>query len=508
MQFKDNDSNYAEFNVKPYQKVSSSGILKFIESCMPPGTCSTLEEEIIVNKSVGITKLGWAPKWPLSKGFKHLIAWHLDRYHSDHTKSNGVDFNRTEYGSSFLRRNNETICDVSNIYCLRGKRVLPCASECADPLLCLSSPFDEVIQESQRLTERCQFVSYTFQFSKSTSKIQINAPDGGGECNIAFVSKYSKLAKTVDQFNSNSSRLVSKNGWTLVLVDIENEVMNGDLKSLLKISPGLFMNIRVRKALFLSDNSHMNLLSEDVQFIKSFMTSIHGKDHDLLRRDMKRFNYIKINDDADALMVLPTIRKESINTKSIYDGSSDTILKKFTLREVISSVLDEDPKRSQQASRHVAFYDLARSIFNECDFAVECKGRFKLDLHHWIRTTWIVHNFEKDDARKFRCEWYGEQAEWLDTNEALSFAYVMARLQVERYYSLDSEDEMKDIMLKTNNLKKYDRSTDRYQWHSAFPDNQLIRTIDIRAMIIERILWSKLRERKEKIKVLEDALGY
>jgi hypothetical protein len=122
--------------------------------------------------------------------------------------------------------------------------------------------------------------------------------------------------------------------------------------------------------------------------------------------------------------------------------------------------------------------------------------------------TWIAHNFERDDARKFRCEWYGEQAEWLDTNEALSFAYVMARLQVEQYYSLTDQDELKDVMLSINQQKEYARSTERYQWQSVFLDNQLIRTIDIRAMIIERSLWSKLRERKKKLNFLGDTLEH
>lgn len=503
MQSKDTNSNYAVFNVEPESKVSSSVISKFIESCMPPYTCSTLDEEVKVKISKGIRQLGWAPKWSLNKGLKYLIAWHLD-----HTKPNTTNLNRTESGSSFLQRNNEAICDASNIYCLRGKRVLPCASECADPLLCLSSPFDEVIQESRRLTEGCEFVLYTFQFSKSATKIQINAPVSGGECNVAFVSKYSKITKIVEHSKSNSSRLLSKNGWTLILVDIENEMMNGDLKSLLKISPGSFMHIDVKKALYLSDDSHMNLFPDDIQFIKSFMTTLQGTDHDLLRSDMKRFNYLKIDEDTDALMVLPSIRKESVDTKAIYDGSSDTILKKYSFEEVASLVLKEDPNRSKQASRHVAFFNLARSIFNECDFAVECKGRFKLDPHHWIRMTWIAHNFERDDARKFRCEWYGEQVEWLDTNEALSFAYVMARLQVERYYSLTDQDELKDAMLSINHQKEYARSTERYQWQSVFLDNQLIRTIDIRAMIIERSLWSKLRERKKKFNFLEDTLKH
>jgi hypothetical protein len=506
MQFKHSVSDFVVFNLQPETKVSSSAILNFIESCMPPNTCSNLDDDIKLKESKVISELGWAPKVPLSQGLMHLIAWHLDRMHFDNANLNDISFERSESGSSFLQRNNETICDAFNVYCLRGKQVLPCASECADPLLCLSSPFDEVIQESRRLTEGCQFVVYTSQFSKSAKKMQINAPGGGGECNIAFVSKSSEIAKSVENSRPKSSRLVSKNGWTLITIDIENDTMNGKLKSLLKLSPGLFMHIHVEKALFLSDDSRMNLVTEDIPFIKSFMSNLKGVDRDLLISEMNQFNYLKIDEDSDALMVLPSIRKESIDTHAIYDGSSGITFKKYSFADVASSLLDENPRRSKQASRHVAFYNIARSIFNECDFAVDCKERFKLDPHHWIRMTWIAHNFKKDGARKFRCEWYGEQTEWLDTNEALSFAYVMARLQVERFYSLDDEDENKHTMLTMNNDKEYDISTDQYQWHSVL-DNQLIRTIDIRAMKIERSLWSTLRERKKKLKAVEDALG-
>ena len=47
-------------------------------------------------------------------------------------------------------------------------------------------------------------------------------------------------------------------------------------------------------------------------------------------------------------------------------------------------------------------------------------------VNHWIRSKRIVHNFQLEEARQNRCDWYVEHFGLSNSFDQISFAYAMA----------------------------------------------------------------------------------
>ena len=53
-------------------------------------------------------------------------------------------------------------------------------------------------------------------------------------------------------------------------------------------------------------------------------------------------------------------------------------------------------------------------------------------VNHWIQSKWIAHNFQLEEARQIRYDWYFEHFIWGNWFDQISFAYVMAPREIRR----------------------------------------------------------------------------
>lgn len=523
MQYRNPNSNSAAFNIVSGEKATTSIFADLLESYMPiphHGKNRPYKEVTYdanghyVPPKIALKakdELHWAPKVSLKDGVKILLGWHLDEHlpfgrSSQSLSGDDSILSATETGRSFLVREGGALCDTNDSYCLRGRSVFPCSSECSDPASCIQSPsFDKASKVSKQLTEKCDVVLYTDNLEEDMSSITVNAPSGGsgsgsggGEsiCSIAFILKSSRLAKDSLGDSIEETDTFSHLGWNVVVIDALEDDISWELDYIFKMSPGKFFHSSVKSALYIPVNFSTDPEVDDIVFTT-----------DLLRRPTELFTaYKALNGMAkmkyevgksgrEALIVMPGALTVEKSVDAVYSGSASTVAKKVTLDLALKTLLNQRTN-SEESKRHVHFERGVNSFFyNSHDFENPDAASFKFQHQGWTRNHWVAHNMEKVEARNLRCEWYREHTKWGDNNADLSFAHIMARLSIDRFNDL-LDDEVKAAMQEQQKSDDIMMQTDSYQWHEYFDrdtkDPVYARIVDDRALIIERRLWNKV----------------
>jgi hypothetical protein len=176
------------------------------------------------------------------------------------------------------------------------------------------------------------------------------------------------------------------------------------------------------------------------------------------------------------------------------DGLHPTISQRVSLSEGLKAVVDQNSWRGNRGTRqHVQFEKKVSAFFNSHDFESQATVTFQFIHRHWVDHYWVAHNLEKVEARNLRCEWYREQIKWEDGNESLSFAHIMARMEVEHFNKLPDGEEEKTAMLEEQSTTDINMETDEYSWHivkDRYSDEMgYVRILDERGLMIERRLW-------------------
>ena len=257
----------------------------------------------------------WSPGTTPETGIRRLLSWHLDKNvpygsYSDvfDMKPNSSHALVTENGNDYLFRQKGDVCAKDDLYCLRGKMIYPCMSECASLKQCKPSPYDDIKSLSWSLSAECLTVVYTSFIGKRLNEFNSSAPNLTDQsqsgiktiCSIVFLPKESPVIMetintiTHDQFiqmnvtdrlpsesdADRSSRLLSElngrlshTGWTLIWLSNASDLSKVDHSSLwlAPLSPKRLFHPSLKYAMYLADATSLTPGVEDVLFLTSQM---------------------------------------------------------------------------------------------------------------------------------------------------------------------------------------------------------------------------------------------
>jgi len=199
--------------------------------------------------------LGFEPQITTEEGIEKVLAWHYDRAYP----YSGADNANT--GSPIAARGISN-CSKYDTECLRGTPVFPCASECAHPVTCKTSLYDDVLELTRGVTAKCENVMYTVDLGNDVTHIPstyvrvstasiayVEESSPSSHCNLAFVSEASPLYQKLSHTATPADGVVKHGFWSLIPVAVTGYAQKSVLSLLPKLSPGLFFNDNVKKAI-------------------------------------------------------------------------------------------------------------------------------------------------------------------------------------------------------------------------------------------------------------------
>jgi len=399
--------------------------------------------------------LGFKAQVSLEEGLAHTLTWHRDRtfpYGRNPTieesfEQRGLDAKITASLARSRRAaslsgvgdeggkdgesqvGGEEECSPLDRECLRGAPVFPCASECRRSERCTPSAWDDVAVLSKMVTSGCDAVLYTILLdedaeqipsattamdSSSFSYVGAGLPEDVGRrtqarCNIAFVSEESLLVKRLmsegeeyldeESADSNGSGLppLLRHGfWTVLPVSNPStsswmHAFGGTfaLGYLPKVSPGRFFGSSVQYAIYTAPTVLVDNLPSLLKRMESGPPS-----HD-----------------------------ESLSSSS--NVSSSTALMLASKRPTC------DP--AQRGSSCATTYstpphqnDMIQSrMYNMIRIALrgDILGGA---LEPVMDSSFVIHSLREDDSRLFRCDVYGEAAQWGASSDERALEFIVS----------------------------------------------------------------------------------
>ena len=291
-------------------------------------------------------------------------------------------------------------------------------------LLCFQSSWDAAAAVSRQLTNDCSLAVYTvatganvdalhpvgtyqlhghtpthLRASSVTSVTSAatstsTAPSTARSCNVAFVTRQSKLVKALNGGALPASNAVMQYGnWSVVAID--DFVHFSDTRKptrVPKLSPGRFFAASVHYAVYLDAKLRLNANPADVV-----------RDHML----PSAHNYGK-----QSVLLFTRYGKQR---KGVFDHFNH-ILQRIADRPSITFY--EQALRQQQRA-YKEFHHLHHLRFN-----------------HMFDGAFIVHDLRSTVARNFRCTWYKEYQDWADRDQVAG-AYAIARSAADMHASDD-----------------------------------------------------------------------
>lgn len=328
----------------------------------------------------------------------------------------------------------------------------PCPSTCSSLLPCLPSVWDGIAATSRSVTASCDYVVYGVFLTEDLDQLVLPRGYPAAQlCRVAFVSGKSVLVrdeladKLVDgQTLSEALQLwngkIQSNQWTLIWLpsDDESTLSDADL-ALLRIDPrGMFAD-SVQKALYVETQE------------------------------------LAVPADSALLRVLSQIDRPALGERSRREQRSGTEVARWVKlppeRARQSIFFAGEPAPAYQPknaaafvqlagpdfyfpSRQVAFYDQVAHLVQTNDMRPEDETRSTIYFsfpYQWISMAILVHDFQHDASRQFRCSWYHEYLYWGGNRNAeeLTFAFVMAkhRIQGKMGPFIEDEDSWQPLLL-------------------------------------------------------------
>ena len=353
---------------------------------------------------------------------------------SSSINNQGSENGEEKGGNDIVKDDNEGECSPLDRECLRGTLVFPCASECRRVEWCTPSAWDDIAILSTRVTTGCDAVLYTVLLDESTEQIPsatapltadslpfvgAGLPEDIGErtqarCNIAFVSDKSPLVEMlksegeeyVDEDSSGSGSLppLLRHGfWTVLPVSTSSSsswmhAFGGtySLEYLPKISPGRFFGSSVRYAVYAAPTVLVTNLPN------------------LLKRM------------EDGPLPPQSIRNDrsSSSIGSSSSSSSSTALLLSSKRKSCDPAQRGSPC-STTYTRPPANDNIQSNAYNMIRMALrgEMLGG---GLEPILDSSLLVHSLREDESRLFRCDIYGEVAQWGASSDERSFEFVIS----------------------------------------------------------------------------------
>jgi len=326
-------------------------------------------------------------------------------------------------------------------------------------------------------------------------------------CNIAFAPRSSKLVQTVtdqvpheqlvkfgvsrdgvseveDTAAFQNKKLDGLNGkilyrgWIMVWVEGAMEPLSITDKSLLKLSPGKLFHPDVKYGFFVEDNFSTSPRLDDVQFLigemkrEAFPKRTVEKREELVNTEtgeesIRKAKYRVPSEPRRRASILfaplrhpETFVVDPTKKLSVHEAS------KFMRYEID---LDPNDKEPADIRRQREFYERIPSYMNSGALRSVNEPWYRYSMRHWVRTRWVVHDFRLEESRQLRCEWYQEHVQWGTDIDQLSFAHVMAKMELERRIAHEEpDDHVRTFIDEHPELRDL---TDSYEWHSMQTEN-------------------------------------
>jgi nucleoside-diphosphate-sugar epimerase len=462
------------------------------------------DEERKTNTEAVKELIGWTPRLPLEEGLVRTIAWHLDRAHPYGLPYRTYELSQissptaTETGDMLLKRLSYPTCKPDDLVCHGGRPFLPCASECALHDQCLPTVFDEIVPMVQELTEECDIVLYTQNFDKTAPDLFLQTEFLEDikplVCNFAFIASESKLVETViakvpdkelkklgfdpspedarhpkaskeRKYEKLNGRLLYR-GWILIWTKDTPADISIHEKFLLKLSPGRLFHKDVKSAVFIDQAFGVSPTSDDIQFLVQETYRKSWKPRVVKRKQRPKAKFLLPAEPQRRAIVLMSELKYQDSSKS-ERLSPDEKISTYEATRFMRFSNGEDPlgKEPPNVRLQREFYDRLRATINPDYGRGPGEPLHKFELNAWVRSRWVVHDMTHEESRQFRCEWYQEHVLWENDLDQLSFAYVMAKLELDRKLAHKEPDEViqKHLTEKTE-MKKL--LSDTFEWRA------------------------------------------
>ena len=413
----------------------------------------------IASTSRSESLLGFKAQVSIEEGLAHTLTWHRDRSHPygrDLSGTASVDMRsmdgkiaeslaisrRRAVASENEGGDEVDECSPLDRECLHGEPIFPCASECRRTERCTPSAWDDVSTLSKMVTTGCDAVLYTILLddtaehipsatttvssSESMPYVGAGLPEDVGKrtearCNIAFVSDKSPLVKRLksegeeylDEENAtdgsgggsepsgNLPPLLRHGFWTVLPVSTPStdsrssssswqHAFDGTfaLEYLPKLSPGRFFGSSVRYAAYVAPSVLVNNLP----------------------------NLLKWMEDGP-----PSINKSGSSTPA---SSSRTAL--------LLAAKHHECDPAQRGSTCTDTYArpppndaLQSHVYNMIRIALrgDILGG---GLDPSLDSTLLIHSLREEDSRLFRCDIYGEAAQWGVSSDERAFEFIIS----------------------------------------------------------------------------------
>ena len=387
---------------------------------------SPVHAERLATKSFASTSrseslLGFQPQVSPAEGLAHTLTWHRDRA-MPYGKSPTVDApsdqeTMDQSTANSLAKSRGTNCSPLDRECLRGTPVFPCASECRRVERCTPSLWDDVVELSRMVTSGCDAVLYTILLDDDAEQIPSATTSAGNEdsssyvgaglpadiekrtqarCNIAFVSDKSPLVQRLkaegeeyledENENSGLPPLLRHGFWTVLPVptpassDSKQWLHAFDgtftLEYLPKMSPGRFFGSSVRFAVY----AEPSILVQN----------------------------------------LPGLLKRMEEGPSSKNGSTALILAEK------HSACDPAQRGSTCTWARPAKNDsIQSSAYNMIRVALrgDILGG---GLNPVLDSSFVMHSLREEDSRLFRCDVYGEAAQWGTSSDERAMEFIVS----------------------------------------------------------------------------------
>lgn len=449
--------------------------------------------------AVALTRqyLEWYPRTSIEHGLVRTLAWHWDHAHPFGAGNTTTDSTTAAFtGDKLLERHFLATCPADDVVCHVGPRYMPCSSECAVNSQCTLSLFDDLLPLTRDVTGGCDVVLYTQLLDNNAVDMQLPTTymDDGDPlvCTVAFVSFESPLVDAVihkvpdqqmarlgviprpeDEGKPDAIHQLKKEklngrllylGWILVWPSESPVVVSQIDTSLLKLAPGRLFSDDVQYAVHIEQNFGVAPKPNDVLFLITQMRRSAIPKHVIRRKTPPKAKYLipAEPEKCVALLVSELRYRESSRDERL---PSDA---KVTLRQATRFMRfenGEEPLKKEvaQIKRQREFYERVNSFMNREAMRSPDEPLHKFELSHWARTRWVVHDLRSEHARQLRCDWFQEHIQWGTDLDQLSFAYVMARRELQRRIVHDEiDDRIKKILAEKTELKR--ALTDTFEW--------------------------------------------
>jgi nucleoside-diphosphate-sugar epimerase len=512
MQFRSETSSPVLLEVTSGSTVSFASVEKLVgslgkqnnESTYPPLSSPALSIQQYIQ---------WTPQTSLRDGLFRTIAWHLDR-HQPFGKSS-TDHSLATTGDEFLSAHGVATCAANDILCHAGRIYLPCISECASKVKCTSSIFEDVVEIVRDVSAGCDIVMYTQSLGRDVDDLKLHVKyidDSSPQiCNLAFVPRNSKVVDTIvrkvpnDQLVkfgvtqkpgetgregvTQEQKLDGLNGnllyrgWILIWVRNALSTLSPSDEAMLKVAPGRLFSTDVKSAVFVDQNFSVSPTVEDISFLadelyrprwkqrSAFRTVVSGKvkkkvkyrlDAEPARRAAMLVSKLKVPQDPN-----DSIHRE--RKMSVYEAT------KFMRAEM---GMDPETKESPELQRQREFYERVPMFVNQHDLRSSLEPLYYYEMKHWIRSRWVVHDLRLEESRQVRCEWYQEHVLWGADLDQLTFAHIMAKIELKRRMTHHEPDEhTKPAFMEHPELFEL---SDAHEWHALNSERNKVPSLAVK----------------------------